>query len=90
MSATQKKNLNEATRKDIQNLPFMNQQRAELIIHYRENNGPFQSLADLDDVPGIGTKLSSLVAGYFTVGPVDTNEGGGHDTNEDNKGRRAR
>jgi competence protein ComEA len=88
MSATQKKNLNEATRKDLSNLPFMNTQRAELIVHYRENNGPFQSLADLNDVPGIGTKLSGLVAGYFMVGPVDTGEAGGQDTTEDSRSRR--
>jgi competence protein ComEA len=34
---------------------------AQAIIDYRTQNGPFQSLADLDNVPGLGpTKLEAI------------------------------
>lgn len=64
----QKKDLNEATQEDLENLPFMNTQRARLIIDYRANNGPFETVDQIDDVTGIGEKLSRHLSQYFIVG----------------------
>lgn len=59
--------LNQAALKDITKLPFMSMQRARLIINYREYNGPFRSVDDVDDVPGIGERLSALIKQHFHV-----------------------
>ena len=58
-------NINEATKKELQFLPTVGPGRAQTIIDYRINNGPFDSLNQLDDIPGIGPatlkKLAPLI-----------------------------
>jgi competence ComEA-like helix-hairpin-helix protein len=58
-------NINTATKKELQFLPTVGPGRAETIIEYRVQNGPFTSLTELDDIPGIGPatlkKLSTLI-----------------------------
>ncbi len=62
-----KKSINEATREDLAELPFMNTQRAELIVHYREAHGNFTDMRQIDNVTGIGEKLLQLIAEHFSV-----------------------
>lgn len=53
--------LNRATSSDLQGLPGVGPVLAERIVTYREDNGPFQQIEDLLQVPGIGeAKLSSI------------------------------
>ena len=58
-------NINSATLKELQFLPTVGPGRAKTIIGYREKNGPFESLKDLDEIPGIGPatleKLKPLI-----------------------------
>lgn len=52
----EKIHLNSATIADLQKLNGVVQKKAEQIIAYREQNGPFKSVDDLTKVSGIGEK----------------------------------
>jgi len=53
--------LNQATASELDSLPGVGPVIAERIVSYREENGPFESIEDLLDVPGIGeAKLADL------------------------------
>lgn len=46
--------VNVATQRELQSLPGIGPSKATAIIEFRDSNGAFSSLADLDKVPGIG------------------------------------
>jgi len=46
--------INTADETELQRLPGVGPKLAEDIITYRNNNGPFNSMADVDKVPGVG------------------------------------
>ena len=48
--------INTATTRELETLPGIGQVMAERIISYREDNGPFSSVDELDMVAGIGPK----------------------------------
>lgn len=47
-------NVNAATQRELEGLPGIGPSKAAAIIEFRDRNGAFSSLADLDKVPGIG------------------------------------
>ena len=47
-------NINTADQKQLESLRGIGPVRAKAIISYREKNGPFKTLEDVDKVPGIG------------------------------------
>jgi competence protein ComEA len=47
-------NVNTATQSELEALHGIGPVKAKAIIQYREKNGPFRTLEDLDKVPGIG------------------------------------
>ncbi|MCX7845001.1 MAG: helix-hairpin-helix domain-containing protein [Dictyoglomaceae bacterium] len=49
-------NINFASEKELENLPGIGPSLAKKIVEYREQNGPFKSLEDLEKVRGIGKK----------------------------------
>ncbi|MEN2983477.1 MAG: ComEA family DNA-binding protein [Dictyoglomaceae bacterium] len=49
-------NINFASEKELENLPGIGPSLAKKIVEYREQNGPFKSLEDLERVRGIGKK----------------------------------
>ncbi len=54
-------NLNTAVAADFETLPGIGPVLAQQIVEYREAHGPFQSIENILDVPGIGeTKFESL------------------------------
>lgn len=61
-------NINTATAAELQTLPGIGEGRAQDIVAYREEHGPFQALADLKNVPGIGVVIYNNLAGLITVG----------------------
>lgn len=48
--------INTASEKDLLVLPGIGEVKARSIVDYRQKNGPFRSLADLERVPGIGRR----------------------------------
>ncbi|GER22157.1 competence protein ComEA [Zafaria cholistanensis] len=56
-------NLNTATSGELQRLPGIGPALAERIIAFRQDNGPFGSLAELDAVSGIGPAVLSRLEG---------------------------
>jgi len=48
-------------------LPGIGEAKAEAIVQYRIKNGPFLSVENLSDVPGIGAKLIEKIRDLVTV-----------------------
>ncbi|HEM3684326.1 TPA: helix-hairpin-helix domain-containing protein [Streptococcus suis] len=62
-----KVNLNTATEADLQTISGIGAKRAADIITYREANGGFKSVDDLNNVSGIGDKTMESIRPYVTV-----------------------
>ena len=58
-SATSKINLNQANAEQLQALSGVGQKKAEAIIAYRQKNGKFKNIEELQQVKGIGPALFS-------------------------------
>jgi competence protein ComEA len=49
-------NVNKATARDLENSLGFSPKEAEAIVHYREANGSFKSVEDVEKVPGVDVK----------------------------------
>jgi competence ComEA-like helix-hairpin-helix protein len=64
-------NINTATAEELQQLPFIGENKARAIIGYRERYGDFTSLAILIDSSIIGQKTYEAISPYLTLtGPT--------------------
>lgn len=61
-------NINTADLETLQTLPKIGPKLAQAIIDYRNKNGPFKSIGEITDVPGIGTGIFKLIKDHITVG----------------------
>ena len=61
-------NINTATAEELQALPGIGKTRAEAIVAYREEHGPFTYVEDLRAVSGIGEGILANIMDYITVG----------------------
>jgi len=66
-SASGKININTATLEELMTLPNIADARAKAIISYRETRGPFASVDDLLDVPGIGDGILASIRDLVEV-----------------------
>lgn len=57
--------INTADEKELQALLGIGPQKAQRIVQYRKIYGPFRSLEELDDVPGIGPKIIEKIERYL-------------------------
>ena len=64
----EKINVNTAPAADLARLPGIGGAKAEAIVTYREENGPFGSLQDLLPVPGIGEGILEKIQPYIEFG----------------------
>ena len=60
-------NINTASQDELETIPGIGPVTAEKIISYRESFGLFDSVEDLINVSGIGTKTVKKIAQYVTV-----------------------
>lgn len=61
-------NINTATAVELESLPGIGPVTAEKIVEYREANGSFSNVEEIQDVPGIGEKTFEGMEGLITVG----------------------
>ena len=59
--------LNTAQSRELETLPGIGPSLANAIIVYREDNGPFAAVDDVDNVPGIGPKTLDSIRQLVTV-----------------------
>ncbi len=57
-------NINTATQKELQQLPYIGPVTANSIIEYRNEHGPFKSIKELDNVKRIGPKTIERIGPY--------------------------
>lgn len=60
-------NLNTAGAAELDELPGIGEKTADAIVEYRARNGPFEEVADLLDVPGVGEGKLARLEGLVTV-----------------------
>ena len=65
---TQKVNINTADIYTLMTLDGIGEIYAQRIIDYREANGPFEKIEDIQNVPGIGEKRFEVIKDRITVG----------------------
>ena len=61
-------NINTASREQLESLPGIGESRAGDIIAYREANGPFQSIEDIQKISGIKSAIFAKIKDLITVG----------------------
>jgi uncharacterized protein len=59
--------VNTASKQLLQYVSGLGPQLAQNIIHYRNENGPFRSRADLKEVPRLGSKAFEQAAGFLRI-----------------------
>ena len=63
--------LNTALAADLERLPQIGAARAQAIVAWREEYGPFQTTEELMEVSGIGEGIFGQISGYITVSHTD-------------------
>ena len=62
-------NINTATAEELEQLPQIGSAKAEAIVAYRAEHGPFLSLDELNEVTGIGEAIIEVIKDLVTLGP---------------------
>jgi len=65
-------NVNTATQSELEGVKGLGPEKAKAIIAYREANGNFKHLEDLDKVKGFGKASIDKLRGELTVGSENT------------------
>ena len=60
-------NLNHATLEELTTLPGIGPGIAQKILSYRQAKGPFKDIAEVKNVPGIGSKRYAELQPYLTI-----------------------
>ncbi|MFN2176221.1 MAG: helix-hairpin-helix domain-containing protein [Anaerolineales bacterium] len=60
-------NINHATQSELESLPGIGEKKALQIIAYREENGFFESIDQIQKVPGIGVTTFNKIQALITV-----------------------
>lgn len=63
-------NINTATQSELESVKGLGPAKAQAIISYREENGGFRTLDDLDKVKGFGKASVDKLKGELSIGPA--------------------
>jgi competence ComEA-like helix-hairpin-helix protein len=66
-SQAEKVNINKASVEELSTLKYIGEKSAQKIVAYREKNGPFKSIEDLVNVPGVGPKTLEVNKDKITI-----------------------
>ena len=66
---TSRVNINTATVDQLDVLPGIGATTAQAIVNYRIQNGPFQVIQDIQNVPGVGPTTYAGIKDLISVGP---------------------
>lgn len=61
-------NINQATKEMLMTLPGIGEAKADAVIQYREEHGAFQSIEEIQNVPGIKSAVFLKIQDAITVG----------------------
>jgi competence protein ComEA len=61
--------INTATAEQLMALPQIGELKAQAILTYRNDHGPFKTVEDLMDVPGIGESIFETLRNLITINP---------------------
>ncbi|OQY20506.1 MAG: hypothetical protein B6I35_10500 [Anaerolineaceae bacterium 4572_32.2] len=67
-AAAAKVNINTAMASELESLPRIGPTTAQRIMEYRETSGPFETVEDIQNVPGIGPTTFEGLENLITVG----------------------
>ncbi len=67
-ASTGRININTATQAELESLPGIGPSLAQRILDYREQNGPFKTIEDIQNVKGIGPVTFERIKDLITVG----------------------
>src|SRR6266536_4096079 len=74
-AAGKRVNINQASAKELSNLPRIGSKVADRIVEYRQAHGAFARVEDLMEVKGIGEKLFTELKPYLALsGPTTLSE----------------
>ena len=62
-----KVSLNNATVEELMTLSGIGEAKAKEIIEYRNTNGPFKTIEDLKNIPGIGESIFAKIKENITI-----------------------
>lgn len=65
-------NLNSASQQELETLSGVGPSKARAIIAYRQQHGPFKTVAELDKVPGFGAKTVKKLEKDLTLSGPST------------------
>lgn len=68
-AASDKVDLNKATKEQLKTLHGIGDSKAESILAYREENGPFQTIEEITNVSGIGDATFEKIQEHIQVAP---------------------
>lgn len=60
-------NINTATVSELDALPGIGEKKAQAIVDYRMENGPFEAIDGIKEVSGIGDGIFEKIRSYITV-----------------------
>ena len=67
-------NINEANQDELQRIPYIDFQTANLIVNYRKKYGHFFSINELNSVKGISVETVRKISSFLTTGKNISNE----------------
>ena len=59
--------INTATEDELSSLSGIGPSKAKQIVEYRTTNGPFKTIEDIKQVPGIGDSIFAQIKDYITI-----------------------